>query len=485
MKSGAAPSKRIAIAGGGISGLATAYQLACDGVEYTLFEASDRLGGIVETVRSQGFVIECGPDSWVTEKPWARELAIELGLEDQIIASNDQSRRTYVQQGSEAQLIPVPDGMRMMVPAKWGPLLESPLFSSQARLAYQLEPKRAAELKASAPDHDESVADFVRRHFGEEVARTIAGPLLAAVFGGDITQLSVRAVMPAFVRMEAEEGSLIQAVQRRAQQSPPAIFTTLATGLETLIERMVSKLPSASLRLQTPVLQIEADRGRWRLTTAQGEDRFDAVVLATPLHVTQALLRPLGEGARLIGLLPQQATSAIVVALAFAGAQAAHLRIPGGFGFVVPQTFDGESGPTHQLLACTFVHQKFPGRAPQGAVLLRAFFGGDSGEALLGEADDKLVERARLQLSRVLGPLPKASETIVRRWPHSLPQYAVGHLERMAELESLLGTMPGLHLVGSAYHGVGLPDLIRQGRATARLLALAPSKTHERSPLPC
>ncbi len=316
MSSGA--PKRIAIVGGGISGLATAYQLACDGVEFTLFEASDRLGGIVETVRSQGFVIECGPDSWVTEKPWARELAVELGLEDQIIASKDQSRRTYVQQGSEAQLIPIPDGMRMMVPARWEPLLESPLFSSQARLAYLEEPKRAAELKASAPDHDESVADFVRRHFGEEVARTLAGPLLAAVFGGDITQLSVRAVMPAFVRMEAEEGSLIQAVQRRAQQSPPAIFTTLATGLGTLIERMVSKLPSASLRLQTPVLRIESDRGSWRLTTAQGEDRFDAVVLATPPHVTQALLRPLGEGARMAGLLPEQASSAVVVALAFA-----------------------------------------------------------------------------------------------------------------------------------------------------------------------
>jgi protoporphyrinogen/coproporphyrinogen III oxidase len=472
MSSGA--PKRIAIAGGGISGLATAYQLARDGVECTLFEASDRLGGIVETVRSQGFVIECGPDSWVTEKPWARELAVELGLEDQIIASNDQSRRTYVQQGSEAQLVPIPDGMRMMVPAKWDPLLESPLFSQQARLAYLQEPTRAAELKASAPDHDESVADFVRRHFGEEVARTIAGPLLAAVFGGDIAQLSVRAVMPAFVRMEAEEGSLIQAVQQRARQSPEAIFTTLASGLETLIERMVSKLPSASLRLRTPVLRIEADRGRWQLVTAGGEDRFDAVVLATPLHVTQALLRPLGDGARMAGLLPQQASSAIVVALAFAPAQAALMRIPPGFGFVVPQAFGDESGPSHQLLACTFVHQKFPGRALEGAALLRAFFGGESGEALLGEADDSLVERARLQLSRVLGPLPEASETVVRRWPQSLPQYAVGHLERMAELESLLGTMPGLHLVGSAYHGVGLPDLIRQGRATARLLAGQP-----------
>jgi protoporphyrinogen/coproporphyrinogen III oxidase len=473
MSSGA--PKRIAIAGGGISGLATAYQLACDGVEFTLFEASERLGGIVETVRRQGFVIECGPDSWVTEKPWARELAVELGLEDQIIASNDQSRRTYVQQGSEAKLVPIPDGMRMMIPAKWDPLLESPLFSQQARLAYLQEPTRAAELKASAPDHDESVADFVRRHFGEEVARTIAGPLLAAVFGGDIAQLSVRAVMPAFVRMEAEEGSLIQAVQRRAQQSPPAIFTTLASGLETLIERMVSKLPSASLRLRTPVLRIESDRGRWKLMTAAGEDHFDAVVLATPLHVTQALLRPLGDGGRMVGLLPQQATSAIVVALAFAGAEAALMRIPPGFGFVVPQAFGGEGGASYQLLACTFVHQKFPGRAPEGAVLLRAFFGGESGETLLGEADDTLVERASLQLSRVLGPLPEALETVVRRWPQSLPQYAVGHLERMAELESLVGTMPGLHLVGSAFHGVGLPDLIRQGRATARLLAGQPS----------
>jgi protoporphyrinogen/coproporphyrinogen III oxidase len=460
---------RVAIAGGGISGLATAYQLACDGVEFVLFEASERLGGIVETVHRQGFVIECGPDSWVTEKPWAAELAVELGLADQIIPSNDQWRRTYVQLGSErlAQLVPIPDGMRMMVPAKWGPLLESPLFSWQARLAYLREPKRAAELKASAPAQDESVGDFVRRHFGEEVTATIAGPLLAAVFGGDIAQLSVRAVMPAFVRMEAEEGSLIQAVQRRERQSPQAIFTSLAGGLQTLIDRMVMRLPPASVRRREPVLQIETDDGDWGLTTAAGTDHFDALVLATPPHVTRALLHPLNG--HMAGLLPQQATSAIVVALAFTAEQAARLRIPRGFGFVVPPGRASSEG--HPLLACTFVHQKFPGRVPQGGVLLRAFFGGRSGETLQGEADDNLVERARLQLGRILGPLPEALETVVRRWPQSLPQYAVGHLDRMAELESILHTLPGLHLVGSAYYGVGLPDLIRQGRATARLLA--------------
>jgi oxygen-dependent protoporphyrinogen oxidase len=284
--------------------------------------------------------------------------------------------------------------------------------------------------------------------------------------------------MPAFVRMEAEQGSLIQAVQQRAQHSSAAIFTTLATGLETLIDRLVRRLPPASLRLRQPVLQIESAVGGWRLTTAGGTghsegDLFDAVVLATPPHVTRALLQPLNsQGDRLATLLPREATSAIVVALAFAPAQAARMRIPRGFGFVVPPAFGKlRDGNQHPLLACTFVDQKFPGRAPQGAILLRAFFGGPSGEALLGEADDELIVRARVQLARILGSLPEAAETVVRRWPQSLPQYTVGHLDRMTELESILSAMPGLHLVGSAYYGVGLPDLIRQGRATARSLA--------------
>lgn len=456
------PGGSVAVVGGGISGLTTAYQLACDGKAFTLFEASARLGGIVETVRSQGFIIECGPDSWVTEKPWARELALELGLGDELLPSNDRGRCTYVQQGRE--LVPIPDGMRMMVPSQWGPLLGSPLFSWQARLAYLREPKRAAELRAAVPAHDESVADFVHRHFGQEVAVTIAGPLLGAVFGGDIAQLSVRAVMPALVRMEAEHGSLIQAVQQRGPATS-AIFTTLAGGVQTLVDRMVAKLPPASIQLSQPVVRIEAAEGGWQLITAAGRQRFAAVVLATPPHVTRSLLQPLDE--RLAPLLPQKATSAIVVALAFTTQQAARLRIPRGFGFIG----NGRNENQHSLLACTFVHQKFAGRAPQGAVLLRAFFGGPSGDALLGEADDTVIERVRQQLSRTLGPLPESAVTLVRRWAQSLPQYAVGHLDRIAQLETSLASMPGLYLVGSAYHGVGLPDLIRDGRATARLIA--------------
>jgi protoporphyrinogen/coproporphyrinogen III oxidase len=467
----------IAVVGGGISGLATAYQLAGDGVPFTLFEASGRLGGIVETVHREQFVVECGPDSWVTEKPWARELAVELGLEDQIIASNDRWRRTYVQQGASRQtaLVPIPDGMRMMVPSQWGPLLESPLFSWQARLAYLREPKRAVELKALAPAGDESVADFVRRHFGEEVTRRMAGPLLAAVFGGDIEHLSVRAVMPAFVRMEAEYGSLIQAMQQRVQPAAQSIFTTLSGGLETLVDRMVARLPGPCVRLGEEVTAIERADGGWRLAVAQSAGgveagRFEAVVLATPPHVTANLIHKVpGHGARVAALLPKRATSAVVVALAFVPAQASRLRIPRGFGYVVPM--NAGSTVEHVLLACTFVDQKFPGRVPEGGILLRAFFGGHTGEELQGVTDEQLISLARGQLARVLGPLPEAAETVVRRWPRSLPQYEVGHLDRMAELEALLPGMPGLHLVGCAYHGVGLPDLIRQGRATARLLA--------------
>jgi protoporphyrinogen/coproporphyrinogen III oxidase len=219
-----------------------------------------------------------------------------------------------------------------------------------------------------------------------------------------------------------------------------------------------------------PVMHIEQNGSAWRLTAGDRLDaRFDAVVLATPPNVTRDLLQPLNP--QMAGLLPQQASSAILIAFAFAAEQASRLRIPRGFGFVVPRHSRRRASEEHPLLACTFVDQKFSGRVPPGAVLLRAFFGGDSGDALLGETDDKLIERARVQLSRVLGPLPHAAETVVRRWPQSLPQYAVGHLDRMTKLESMLSGMPGLHLVGSAYYGVGLPDLIRQGRAVARLLA--------------
>lgn len=463
--------RRIAIVGGGVSGVAAAYQLAQeDSIKFTLFEASARLGGIVETVRRDGFIIECGPDSWVTEKPWARELAIELALETEIIASNDRQRRTYLLEGK--CLVPMPDGMRMMVPTQWAPVLNSPLFSWQARLAYLRELRRAEELKRTAlgEGEDESIASFVRRHFGDEVTRAVAGPLLAGVFGGSVDTLSVRAVMPAFVKLERKHGSLIAALQKREASSEP-VFTTLKSGLETLIERVAETLPYGTVRLEDEVHSIAQEDGRWRVTTSSHSDLFDALIIATPAHVTRRLLATVhGEFEPLLGM---DATSAIVVALAFSAERAKHQRIPRGFGYLVPQRPHPQAAasPDPQLLACTFVDQKFCHRAPEGAVLLRGFFGGDTAPALLKESDAAIATLAHRRLSQALGPLPEPDISLVRRWPLSLPQYSVGHLHRMTTLAALVDTFPGLYLVGNAYHGVGLPDLIRQARNAARKAA--------------
>jgi protoporphyrinogen/coproporphyrinogen III oxidase len=470
--------KRVAIIGGGLSGTAAAWQLARDGqCEFVLYESSSRLGGIVETERIQTadgeYNIECGPDAWITEKPWARELAIELGLEDQIISSNDQMRRTYLLQGK--QLTPIPDGMRMMVPTRWAPIMESPLFSWQARLAYLREPRNAEALKEAAlkENEDESVASFVHKHFGDEVARTIAGPLLAGIFGGDIEKLSARAVMPAFIKMEREHGSLIAAMQKnqKAQTEPQPIFTTLKSGLQTLVDRMQAALPPNALRFNHAVTAVSRANGQWQIEAKGVKENYDDIIVATPAHVARKLLGPVhGDFAT---LLDMDASSAIVIALGFSPEQSKWLRIPRGFGYLVPPSPDDT-----QLLACTFVDQKYQHRAPQGAVLLRAFFGGNAAKNLIGNDDAHLIALAHRNLSAALGPLPEPQISLIRRWPLSLPQYAVGHTKRMAELADLAATMPGLLLVGNAYHGVGLPEMVRQGRDAARAVVSTTEAAH-------
>ncbi len=493
--------KRIAIVGGGIAGVAAAYEIALHqragaAIEFVLFEAGSRLGGIVETVRRDGFVIECGPDSWVTEKPWARELAIELGLENELVSSNDERRKTYIVQGNE--LTAMPDGMRMMVPTQWGSVANSPLFSDQAKLAYLHEPEIAERLKATALDagdgnRDESVRDFVMRHFGEEVANTIAAPLLAGVFGGDIAMLSVRSVMPTFVALEREHGSLILGLRQRLrlEKNPAPIFTSLKRGLGSLIAGMESRLPERSFERNVTVEAIEHISGVWRVHTIHSgnlrpvEASFDALLVATPAETTARLLNSVDT--RLGELLPQQSSSAIVVALGFAADQARSMHIPPGFGFLVPQhelhaddvarvaarsaNETGDERAHQAMLACTFVNQKFPNTVPDGAILLRAFFGGPVAPKLLHHDDAELNRIARAQLERHLGKLPESSIALVRRWPNSLPLYEVGHADRMAELDSRLTKLPHLRLIGNAYRGVGLPDLIRFGREAAREIA--------------
>jgi oxygen-dependent protoporphyrinogen oxidase len=540
--------RRIAIIGGGIAGLTAAYELAClarDGaqIEAVLFESSNRFGGLIETVREGGFTVECGPDGWVSAKPWARDLAIDLGLESELIPSNDASRRTHIflttQDHPSGRLVPMPDGLNMMVPSNLDALNNSPLFTEAAIAAYRAEPARAAELLASIPAHDESVADFTLRHFGCEVLDRVAAPLLSGVLGGDVRRLSVRAVLPAFVQMERTHGSLITALSRTSnlELRTSSIFTTLRSGLGTLIDRLVAAIPPHWLRLHTTVTSIDPNSSRpptsesrkldretsppgrrhWTISTSsalkqQTSETFDAVFLATPLDVTRKLLAPLDTYAA--QLLPAESSSAVLVAFAYT--DATRVPLPPGFGFLVPPTYsDLDQAPTpinetvsrypkpsglglstgqneegfspwgmpsatsSLLLACTFVDQKFAHRVPPNGRLIRAFFGGAAADRTARCNNDEISAIARLELAHILNanapvsgpaptPAPPAVLTVVRRWPNSLPQYAVGHPARVAELESRLAAFPGLALLGNALHGVGIPDLIRDARQAAR-----------------
>ena len=427
--------KKVAIIGGGLAGLTAAWQLAqLDPTQdVTLFEASNRLGGTLETIRKEGFTIELGPDSWVTEKPWARQLAIDLGLEAELLPSNDATRITWILRHGRLQALP--DGMRLMVPTHLALLEGHPLISPGALKAYREEPTRAAALRASAPDQDESIADFVLRHFGPEVLETIAAPLLSGVFGGDVRTLSVRAVMPQFVHMERTHGSLIAAFEDR-KPSENTIFTTLRSGTQTIIDRMAAQLPPRWLRLNTPIHTLPD---------------HDQIILATPAHITAQLVPAFAP------YLPQEASSAILASFAFNE----HFPLPQGFGFLVPQS------EPNSLLAATFVDQKFSHRAPPNSRLLRTFFPGDHSQA----TDEQLTHQAFESLQQILGPLPTPAFSLLRRWPRSLPQYAVGHHDRIAALLHLQARdYPNIHLLGNAYRGVGLPDLIRDARALAHHL---------------
>jgi oxygen-dependent protoporphyrinogen oxidase len=465
--------KRIAILGGGISGLTAAYELekarkrGAD-IDWHLYESSNRLGGIVQTTRQDGFVLEGGPDGWVSEKPWARELAVALGLESELVVSNDATRKTYILIDRVLQAIP--DHMRMMVPEDLSALDQSPLFSEEAKRAYAVELTRAEELKEQAPSQDESVASFVLRHFGEEVLTKIAGPLLSGVFGGDVQKLSVRAVMPAFVAMEREYGSLIAALQNKAKsrgsKTVQPIFTTLRGGVATLIDVLIAKLPEERVHLNRAALSLKREGKQWCLRVATPMDKgrvgkskrhFHHVLLATPVDATRDLLAPLSADAA--ALLPSEASSAILAAFAWSAEAAKRFAIPEGFGFLVPRGTSANS-----LLAATFVDQKFSHRAPEGARVVRAFFGGDSADALAGASDEDVAHAALEQLAKILGQLPAPDVTTVARWPRSLPQYEVGHLERIEKLENHVSTMGGLILLGNGLRGVGLPDLVRAAR---------------------
>jgi oxygen-dependent protoporphyrinogen oxidase len=477
---------KTAIVGGGIAGLAAAYELekaraAGAAVEYTLFEARQRLGGSLASEIVNGAVLERGPDSFLTEKPAAAELCRELGLGADLVPSNDAARRTYIL--VKNRLIALPDGLMFLVPTKLIPTATTRLFSLSTKLKMGMEllhpPRPGGE-------EDEAVATLVARHFGAEAVERLADPLLSGIYGGDAAQLSARAVLPRLVEMESEYGSLTRGMlaahrKMRAKASEAAkkngasngnangnsspatrpIFTTLRGGLQQLVDAIQAKLNPEWVRVGTPVSTLEKVTNGWKVDAGGFKDTYDSVIVASPAWAAGVLLSQmdaaLGED---LSAIPY--SSSITVNLLYD--EAGLSQLPDGFGFLVPAS-EGRA-----ILACTFVHRKFLGRTPPGKAVLRAFLGGMKNEALLAEQDEALVAIVRREFKEILGIEAAPEHTQVSRWRRAMAQYAVGHQARAKRVAERVSALPGLKLAGNAYDGIGIPDCIRLGRGAAQEL---------------
>jgi len=457
---------RIAIIGGGITGLSAAFALEehrrAGAAEYTLYESSPRLGGVLRTEHIHGCLIEAGPDSFISEKPWAAELCRMLDIGDQLIGSNDADRKTYI--FVRGRLIPMPDGLMFMVPTKILPTGLSPLFSWSTKLRMAIELFHPPHVGTA----DESVASMVERHYGAEMVDRLADPLLSGVYGGEAANLSVRAVLARFAEMERTHGSLGRAMlaarkrmRERANQSAPAppLFTSLKNGMEQLVTILVPRLNQSSLLTNTPVQSIERENEGWRVSAAGKSGHFDAVIVALPTHAAAKILARAGPelSAELAAI---EYSSSITVGLGYD--RDVRESLPPGFGFLVPRS------ENKRLLAATFVHNKFPHRAPADRALLRCFFAAKNAEDVWHLSDDAIIAVVRNELLQIIGLRARPLFARVYKWKSAMAQYGVGHLERLERIERLRQQLPGLALAGNGYRGIGVPDCIRTGQEAAK-----------------
>ena len=437
----------VVVIGGGISGLSAAYYLARGGVPSTILESRPRLGGVIQTERVEGCTLEAGPDSFLSAKPAAMDLIRELGLADQVIGSNDRLRVTYVRKGG--RLVPLPDGLMMVVPTRILPLLTTRLLGWRTKFRMGMELLRAPRPKPG----DESVAQFIEEHYGAEAVDYLAEPLLSGIYGGNPSQLSVTSVLPRFVELANQYGSLtrgVLAARAKAGRDRHAVplFRTLQGGLGQLVDavaRAISgKVEVRQCRAQT-IQRVEAgfriklDDGGWL--------EADQMVVASEAHSGSALLGGVdGRLAELLGTVPY--SSSMTVALGFDAADFAHA--PRGFGFLVP-----------------WVGTKFPYRVPEGKVVARCFLGGMEDAGVLGESDEAVGVAVVRELQEIAGFTARPRFIRIARWPRSMAQYTVGHPQRLAEMQARTPPAGGLHLAGNAYEGIGIPDCIRMGRRAA------------------
>ena len=472
--------KRAIVIGGGITGLTASYRLTREAekrgipLHVTLLEASDRLGGVIHTTHRAGFLIEHGPDAFISTKPWAKALCEELGIADECIGTNSTMRRSFVAQ--KGRLHPVPEGFYMMAPGALRPFLKSPIFSWRGKLRMGLEP-----FIPRGGDADESVADFVRRRLGTEAFERMAQPMIGGIYTSDAENLSLKATFPRFLEMERAHGSIIKALFAQKRQAKAArgtsgprysLFLSFAAGMQTLVDKLQQAhltgargpvprehSPKAYLRLNTraETLQQRKSGTGWRVSLVNGEI-LEAELLCVALPAPQA--GPLCENVSLPLAKKLQAipyASSATVNFAFRREAVTHPL--NGMGFVVPAA-EGLS-----LIGCSFSSVKFENRAPAEHVLLRAFVRKEHESSESG-----LTEMALRDIANLLGIKKEPIFSLVSQHTQAMAQYLVGHQERISEIETLAKGLPGFALAGNAYHGIGIPDCIHSGEQAALAL---------------
>jgi oxygen-dependent protoporphyrinogen oxidase len=458
----------IAVIGGGIAGLAAAHRVVelsreqQRPVRLTLLEAGRRLGGSIATERVDGFVIEAGPDSFISEKPWALQLCERIGFTPHLVRTRDEFRRTFVVHNGTLHALP--DGFLLLAPTRFLPLVTSRLFTWPGKMRMALD----LILPRGAPRSDESLGSFVTRRLGREALERVAQPLVGGIYTADPDDLSLAATMPRFLEMERTRRSVIWAMWTQQRRAPAAaratsgarwsLFVSAADGMQSLVDAIAQRLPEGVVRLGSAVTGLQRGE-RWTVGTSGGDTcGADAVVLATPAHQSARFVS--GLDAR----LPEELrgipyASSATVSLAYRSDQIP--RPLDSFGFVVPLV------EARSIVACTFSSVKYPGRAPDGHLLLRAFVGGALQQELFDQDDAAMTASVRRELRDLLGITSEPVLTRIHRHAQAMPQYRVGHLDRMTRIDAALAHHPGLALAGNAYRGVGIPDCIHSGEMAA------------------
>ena len=466
----------MAVIGAGLTGLVAARQVLAGRAggspsEVILLEAKDRVGGSIWTRKVDGFTLEGGADSFITNKPWGIDLCCELGLADRLIGPSERHRRSFVVR--KGKLLPVPEGFVLMAPSKLGPLLASPILSprGKARLLLDLIIPRKRD------DGDESLASFVRRRLGREALDRLVQPLVGGIYTADPNELSIRATLSQFPAMERQHGSLILAARRQARAARAAdraasgarygLFASLDDGMGVLIDALRQSLPPGTIQTDAVVRRITptGPGGSWRIDLLDRPTiEADALILTTEAHASARLLDGVDPNLALqLRSIPYASSSIVTVAY-----RRDQIRHPlNGFGAVVP-AIEGRS-----ILAVSFLSVKFPTRAPEGTALLRVFVGGATQPDLAALDDEALVALVRGELADLLGASGEPILAEVSRHPRAMPQYTLGHQDRIAAIQAAAARHPRLVLAGNAFHGVGIPDCVRSGRDAADAILAA------------